>query len=190
MAMHSVKAFLTKFRDDTRGTVAVEAAIVLPMLFWAFLATALFFDMFQTRSTTEKAAFTVSDLLSRETVAIDDTYLESMYDLFQSISKLDDVNGMRVSVITWDSVNAKYTLDWSEGVGGNGVLGLTETQLAGLADNLPDLVGGERLIVVQSWGKYDPPINVGLGVVDMDTFVFTRPRFAPLLAWAETTPTS
>lgn len=180
--LHSLKSFLNRFREDTRGTVAVEAAIMLPVLFWAFMAMALFFDMYQTRSTTEKAAYTISDMLSRETAAVDEEYVDNALDLFKTISSLDSISSLRVSVVAWSDIDEDYFLDWSYGTGLDE--GLTEQSLANMSSKLPELVNGERLIVVQTFGKYDPPINIGLGTVDMDTFVFTRPRFAPQLAWS------
>ncbi|MEP2533407.1 pilus assembly protein [Shimia sp.] len=174
--------FLKRFRDDTKGTVAVEAAIVLPMLFWAFMAMAVFFDMYQTRSTSEKAAFTVSDLLSRETAAVDQDYLDNALGLFKSISTLDSVSSLRVSVVSYSDIDDEYFLDWSHGTGLDD--GLDDLGLQNMTGHLPVLVNGERLIVVQTFGKYDPPIDVGLGTIDVDTFVFSRPRFAPQLAWS------
>lgn len=182
MLRHKITTFLIRFRDDTRGTVAVEAAIMLPILFWAFMATALFFDMYQARSTTEKAAFTVSDMLSRETAAVDQTYLDNSLELFKAMSKLDSISSLRVSVVRYDGVEEDYFLDWSHGTGLDP--GLDPANFAKVKNNLPLLVDGERLIVVQTFGRYDPPINIGLGTIDMDTFVFSRPRFAPQLVWS------
>ena len=61
---------LKNFRHDTRGVVSVEMVLILPLLFWSFAAVATFFDAYRTRSLAEKAAFTISDMLSRETNAV------------------------------------------------------------------------------------------------------------------------
>ncbi len=183
MAFSRIIKFFRQFREDTRGTVAIEAMIMLPALFWAFMSMAVFFDMYRAKSTTEKAAFTISDILSRETMAVNDTYLDSIYDLFTEMSSLGDIGELRVSVIGWDDTEEEYILDWSHATGAD--IGLTEANLSALKDDLPILVAGERLIIVQTYGTYESPVNIGIGTVNMDTFVFTRPRFAPLLAWTD-----
>jgi hypothetical protein len=113
---------------------------------------------------------------------VDEEYVDNALDLFKAISSLDSISSLRVSVVAWSDIDEDYFLDWSYGTGLDE--GLTEQSLANMSSKLPELVNGERLIVVQTFGKYDPPINIGLGTVDMDTFVFTRPRFAPQLAWS------
>lgn len=177
-------SYVKSFREDTRGTVAVEAVIMIPMLFWAFLAMAVFFDMYRAKSTTEKAAFTISDILSRETNAIDMTYLDSVQDLYTEISTLKNEGELRVSVIAYNPDTSKYFLDWSN-MTGDVDDSLTDSDLVDLADQLPILVAGERLILVETFGSYTAPVNVGIGTVNMDTFVFTRPRFGPQLVWEE-----
>ncbi len=176
------KSFLKHFRDDTKGTVAIEAVIIVPALFWAFLAMAGFFDRYKTRSSTEKAAFTISDMLSRETAAVNEAYINNAMSLFESMSKLDNVDALRISVIAYDSSDDEHSLDWSFGTGLD--TGLAEADLVTLKDKLPVMVDGERLILVQSFGTYDPPVNIGMNNISMNTFVFTRPRFAPQLAWS------
>ena len=59
-------------RED--GTIALEAMVMTPILFWTFLALFSIFDTFRTYSANQKAAFTVSDAISRETVPLDDDY--------------------------------------------------------------------------------------------------------------------
>ncbi|PSL20033.1 TadE/TadG family type IV pilus assembly protein [Shimia abyssi] len=178
------KTYLRRFRDDTNGTAAVEAVVIMPVLFWAFMAIAVFFDMYQSRSSTEKAAFTVSDMLSRETAAVNGDYIDNALDLFETMSTLDADQTMRVSVVSWSDVEEDYVLDWSYGTGL--VEALTASDLNNLEDKLPTLVNGERLILVQTYGAYAPSVNVGFGTIDMNTLVFSRPRFAPQLAWSDT----
>lgn len=170
------------FRDDTRGTVAIEAVIMMPVLFSAFMSMAIFFDMYRAKSTTEKAAFTVSDILSRETSAIDETYMNSVKDLYNAMSTLDNGGELRVSVLAFNEDTNQYFLDWSYMTG---LLNhaLTDDNLLLMEDKLPILVSGERLILVETFGTYVPAANIGTGDVPMNTFVFTRPRFAPQLVW-------
>ncbi len=106
--------FIRKFTDDTRGSVAVEAAVILPVLLWSMIAMWVFFDAYRTRSTTEKAAFTISDMLSRETNAIDDDYLDGAKSLLDLLADSDSASGLRVTVISYSGVDDDYDLEWSE----------------------------------------------------------------------------
>ncbi|MGR3714823.1 MAG: TadE/TadG family type IV pilus assembly protein [Shimia sp.] len=182
MALNKIISFAKSFRDDKRGTVAVEAVVMLPVLFWAFMAMSVFFDMYRAMSTTEKAAFTISDILSRETAAVDLNYLDSVHDLYDEMSSLNTIGELRVSVIAYNPDTGKYFLDWSH-MTGDVDLGLTDNDLLEMEEALPILVAGERLILVETFGVYTAPVNVGVGTVNMNTFVFTRPRFGPQLAW-------
>ncbi len=185
MIKQRLKDLLQKFRADTRGTVAIEAVILIPILFWAFLAMAVFFDMYRARTTTEKAAFAISDMFSRETAAVNMDYMRGAESLFETISYLNSVDPLRVSVVTWagDEDDGDYALDWSHSTGM--VQGLTTEQFESMIARLPQLVPGERMIVVETFAEYTPLVDVGIGTVEMNTFVFTRPRFAPQLVWED-----
>lgn len=175
---------LTRFARDDAASLTVEAVILMPMLFWAFGATFLFFDMFRESSVSEKAAYTVGDMLSRETNAITPTYMDNTLTLFSTLSGVpqEDI-GLRVSVIRWDEDNEVYDLRWSQARGGTAPLeaDLVETW----EDTLPIMVDEEQIILVETFVDYSPFMNVGLGDTMLDTFVYTRPRFAPQLVWED-----
>ncbi|MEQ9695397.1 pilus assembly protein [Shimia sp. SDUM112013] len=177
-----LKTRLRHFAEDTRGTVAVEAAIVLPLLLWSYMAMYIFFDAYQTRSSTEKAAFTISDILSRETNAIDTTYLANMRTLFDLMSESDSASGLRVSVIRWSVVSDDYELQWSHTQGA--FASLDDEGLNAIENRLPNMADGETLILVETYSTYEPSLKVGMDDLTITTFIFTRPRFAPQLVWS------
>jgi hypothetical protein len=41
---------------------------------------------------------------------------------------------------------------------------------------MPD---NESITVVETWTRYIPPFNIGIGERDIYNFIFTRPRYAP-----------
>ena len=182
-----LKAFagarLRAFLSETRGTVAIEAVIALPVLFWMFMASFVYFDAYRQSSINIKAAYMVGDMLSRETNAIDDDYLDGMKSLFDYLAGTEASSRMRVSVLNWDEEDNEYLLDWSEVRGS--VQALTDQDMDAIKSDLPVLSDNERLILVETWSYYTPPFDVGLAKQDMENFVFTSPRFAPLLAWAD-----
>lgn len=181
------------FRKDTRGSVAVESVIMWPALFLAMIAMAVLFDAYRARSTTEKAAYAISDMMSRETAAVDHSYLEGMHALLGEISTLRSDHDLIVSLIAWDLTYDRHRLVWSHSVSQSNSIDLLawdQTDLTNMSDNLPLLVPGESLIVVQTKGTFSPLVNMQRWWGDewdgysMDTLVFSRPRFVSNLAWA------
>lgn len=176
-------ARLKAFANDTRGTVAVEAVLALPLLFWTFLASFVYFDAYRQTSINVKAAYMVGDVLSRETNAIDNDYLNGMKSLFDFLTNNNTNTRMRVTVVRYDADTDEYTRDWSKTRGT--VSPLQEGELSQMREKLPVMADTERVILVETWSKYTPPFSVGLASRDMYNFVFTSPRFAPLLPWTD-----
>lgn len=179
----NIQNYLRNFSRDNRGSVAIEAAIIIPVLLWAFVAMWVFFEAYKTRSEVEKAAWVIGDMISRETNAIDDEYLDGAKSLFDLLSDSDSPSGLRVSVITYSGAFETYQLEWSQ-IRGN-IAALEGSSMTDLADDLPVMADGERLILVQTISTYEPNLNVGIGDQTMKTFIFTRPRFAPQVVWED-----
>ena len=168
---------LGQFRDDREGSVTVEVVVLLPLLFWAFCGLYSFFDVFRQNSISQKAAYTVSDMLSRETTPVTDDYLDSMQQLLGFLTRSTEDRQIRVTVVRWDEDSSEHSVEWSQTRGG--VEALDGDTVNGWTDRLPVMVDEERLILVETWVHYTPPFNIGLGDQVLRTFVFTRPRFAP-----------
>lgn len=178
-----IRQFAQRFRKDDSGTVAVESIIVLPLLFWSLMAMYAFFDAYRQASLNVKAAYTIGDMLSRETNFVTNDYMNTAHNLFDLMTRSNSASKLRVTVVRWDGVNNQYKRDWSKTRGS--VPELTNTQVRNLAAKLPVMPHNERVIVVETWARYYPPFNVGIDEQDLYNFVFTRPRFAPQLLWSD-----
>ena len=88
------------FTKSERGGLSVEAVFALPMLVWAITATFVFWDAFKTLNISQKATYTVADMLSRETGDVDDDYMTSMHEIFDFLAGEAGENGLRVTVVT------------------------------------------------------------------------------------------
>ena len=172
-----------RFGSGTRGSVSVEFVLMIPILFWAFMASFVFFDGYRQSSVNLKAAYTIGDLVSRETAAITDEYVDSMFALLGMLTRATSPITLRISVARWDSGDNRYYIDWSE-ARGTGILAMTDADILALQAELPLMPDNERVILIETTNTFVPLFNVGLGNVDLDNFVFTRPRFAPQVVFA------
>lgn len=171
---------LRAFSRETEGTVTVEFAIYVPLLLWLFAAIYTYFDAFRQETVNLKAAYTISDLISRETTTLNDTYIDSMYKMTNLLIRSDSVITLRISVVRWDEDNNRYYVDWSE-VRGSALEAWTDATISDVQDDLPTMPDEERVILVETRNEMTPAFRVGLPDLDINNFVFTRPRFAPLV---------
>lgn len=178
--MNPLKALLNqlkRFRRESSGTVTVEFAIIIPMLFWGYASSYIFFDGFRQSTINLRAAYTIGDMVSRETQVLTPAYIDSMYNMAQLLTRTEAPMAMRITVIRWDEDDDQFYLDWSQARGEVGTM--TQENLVDFADLLPVMPDAERVILVETWNTWEPVINVGMDERQMANFVFTRPRFAP-----------
>lgn len=180
--MTHIRTFLRGFRDDDQGSIAVETILILPVLFWAYLSMFAIFDAYRQHSINQKAAFTLGDIISRETTPLDNAYLTGAREMlsYLTANPLDDV-AIRVTSVKYDATNDIYKRDWSEEKGW--MPALSNNDVKALKDNLPVMPHNERVMVVETFVKYNPPFNTGLQEREIHNFVFTRPRYAPRVLW-------
>ena len=172
---------LKRFRDDTTGAVTLEFVLVMPFLFWAFMATYVFFDGYRQSSLNLKAANTIGDVLSRETNGVNDAYIDSMHEMLKLMVRAETELTLRVSVLRWDADDERYYVDWS--TVRNRETALDDDMVQDIAHRLPAMPDGDRVILVETSNRFVPLLNVGLGEQQLTNFVYTRPRFAPRVAW-------
>ena len=180
-----IKTKFRRFRREEEGAMVVEAMIMFPTLFAAVIATFVFFDAFRNQSINLKAAYTISDALSREEEYITRIYLNNTWRVHRFLTNSDSLPMLRVSLIQYiddtddDVDNGDYFVVWSRGRGGAGAL--LNSGLTAMVNNdeVPVMPDGESLILVQTWVDYEPNFSIGLGGFTFENTIFTRPRFAP-----------
>ncbi|KNG92654.1 TadE/TadG family type IV pilus assembly protein [Pseudaestuariivita atlantica] len=176
-------SFLARFRNDERGNMTVEAVILLPILIVMFIAMFVLFDYFRAHSVAGKTAYTVGDMISRETDYITPGYMDGAMNLVTFMNGTDAATaGLRVTVIGYDGPNDALTLEWSW-TEGTGYAPLNEAQVNALRDQIPDMPSGQQIILVETKSVYDPIVDLGLSDAPIETFVATMPRFAPQVQW-------
>lgn len=175
-----------RFRKDEDGYITIEALIVLPALLWLFAAGWVYFDAFRQQSVNQKANYVIGDMLSRETAAIDNDYINNAHSLLQELNKSTgtDDSSLRVTVVSYDHDSSSWGIEWS--AQGGDVASLTNDNIDDYIDRLPDGLAGDQLILVETWDFYDPVFEVGLGAFEITTYSFTRPRYAPQVVFENT----
>lgn len=181
--MMNMSRILRRFRDNERGSIALETVLVVPMLMWAYLSMYSFFHAYRTHSVNQKVAYTIGDIISRETTPIDAAYISGARQMlaYLTSNNINDV-AIRVTSVKYDGNKDLYKRDWSQKKGWEPAL--SNNQVKALKDYLPVMPHNERVVVVETFVKYDPPFNTGLSDHEIHNFVFTRPRYAPRVLWS------
>ncbi|MDA7426088.1 TadE/TadG family type IV pilus assembly protein [Thalassococcus lentus] len=166
--------------------MSLEAVIFVPLMIAVLAATFSFHDAFRYKALNTKAAYTISDALSRETDPINNAYIDGMVSTMEYLTRSEGPYSLRVTMVRWNKKKQKYRIDWSKTRGGFEPLKNGELN-NNLSDQLPNLLHNERVIVVETQTQYEPPFEVpGLQTAELFyNFAFSRPRFAPKLVWSD-----
>lgn len=171
--------FTQTFARREDGGLSIEAVLILPILIWAITATLVIWDAFRTLNVSQKATYTVADMISREQTNISEDYLTSVHELYDFLAISPGDNALRVSVVQLveDEVTLAQTLELvcSRGLGGID----DYADIAPLEDRIPTMSPGEQLIVVESEQEWSPAFGVGLASYRFREVAVTRPRFTP-----------
>ena len=184
--MRKLKARWTGFRNTETGSLSIESILTLPTLAWALLAMFSYFDGLRQSNVNIKAAHTMGDLLSRETQQIDGDYLDGMHDVLKFLTRSQGEPRMRVTVVSYDSSDEDYILEWSEVRGGGAAL--TAETLVEIEERLPQAFGGAQLIVVETAVDHRAPFVFGLSDSTLVNMVVTRLRFVAELTHKDHPP--
>lgn len=178
LAADAALAAIRGFAADQRGGITIESVLILPLFTYWYIGTFVFFDLFRMASINEKAAYAVSDAISRSPPgeALQDPDFEGYNSLFDYLVSNRGTSRMRVTSIVYNSGAARYDREWS--VGTRGVVALTAEEVNLLGPSLPVMGGGETVVLVETFLDYTPPMNIGLPARQFRTFIFTRPRLA------------
>lgn len=173
------------FASDERGTATTEAIIVLPLLIWSMVAMSQYFDGFRARSTNLKAAYTISDMISRENPFVGPNYITGLNTVYDFLAATPHPTWIRVTLVQFDTEDplneddGRHIVKWSHGTNGkiklpNGTLHDDSVKV-----RIPVMGNGDSLILVETHMQYEPFANIGLGSFSQDNFIATRPRFPP-----------
>lgn len=180
-ARRVLRGMIYGFSRDERGSIAVEAVLILPMLFWTYLVLFSSFHAYRTYALNQKAAYTIGDMISRETNPLDAAYLDGARELLGYLvgGRRDDVS-VRITQVRYNADANRFERVWAMAKGNLGEA--SEADVTGWSGRLPVMPDGEQILVVETAFTYQPPFDVGFHERDVKNFVFTRSRYTPGLA--------
>lgn len=186
-----IRTSFKRFLRDERGAVLLEFLLFLPLLVWTMIAVVVFWDVFRTINTAQKAAYSVSDLISRQEDNLSASFVDGMQDVFDylMLNTAQDTR-LRITSLYYDDATKSYKLIFSVSPG-NLMTPYTETDLQTLTDRIPVLNDKDSVVIVETLVDYTPPFNTGifniaeaLGSNVFDEFVVTPPRFRTAICLA------
>lgn len=184
---------LRRFARSARGSMSAELVIILPLLMGWVGMSLVFFDGYYMRVVNQKAAYTLSDMLSREMDKVGPGYIDGLDKVFDFLTRAEDDEGaIRVTMVyckdhcAADDPDRELDLDWSYSSSGSRPA-LTENDLnASYLDRIPFAAKGDRQILVETYLDFHPLLNIGLSDdIVMEMLVVTRLRFTSQLTWDE-----
>ncbi len=201
--MHTLKRRLVTFLRDEDGLVLVEGLIMLPILIWALVAIFVYWDVFRTINITQKATYSIADLLSRQRDTIPTNFANGLQEVIEFLTPGGHPVKMRITSFecnaptgakVCNASGGSYKLLFSKSPGDK-VPSLTQTQIqAWKGTKIPTLNNLESVFVVESTVEFKaqlPMVLAGLliGVEDQTfgEFIVTRPRHRRLCLQGTTT---
>lgn len=175
---------LNAFRTREDGVISTEAALIMPMLLFAYLGLFSFYDGFRTQNINVRASYTISDMLTREMDCVDDDYVAGLNDILTVLTQSQYPTILRVTAVTYEEDTDEIEFQWSAAHGGSGgIAEHTEATYTTLFDRIPMMADEDMAIIVETWAGYVPIFDVGVEAFYFENLVVTRPRFGQLVKW-------
>ena len=146
------------------------------MLAWCYLAMYVFFEGFREQSVNIKVAYTLGDILSRQSDYVTPELMDSLFALQTTLTDTPLPKKLRVTAVRYVAASNSYQVRWSQARGG--AAALTNANLAAMAARIPIMADGEVAVLTETWMDYAPAMNVGIQPFTFSELVVTRPRFA------------
>lgn len=186
--LHSIH----RFARDERGAILMETVIMLPVLVWALMAMAAYWDIYRTINRQQKAAYAVADVIARQRT-VTPAYVDAMDDIVSYMLDDGQTVKLRLTSVGWNDTSKQFTVKWSRSPGSK-LPALTNTTIQALAPKIPAMTASSTIMLLETELAYVPNIQVALtesyGVTEqtLTQFIVTRPRFGDKVCLSTVTP--
>ncbi|MDR7123977.1 TadE/TadG family type IV pilus assembly protein [Pseudotabrizicola sp. 4114] len=182
--LQMTRTALRRFKRDERGLAAAEMLMVMPIYMFCIFGTFTFWDAFDVVNRSQKAAYSVSDLVTRKQDNVTEAYVTGMFNTMQYMMGPSLPTRTRITSVFYSEARNRYEVLWSR-ASTTTIPRLTTATLPGLQDHLPVMHDGDALIVVEANVDFVPligPVDWVMGNVEdgvLRHVIVTRPRFLP-----------
>lgn len=193
--MIRMRTSVRRFLKDESGVLLAEALILMPILIWGFLALVVYWDLFRVMNVSQKAAYSIADLLSRQGVVTED-FIDGQENILEFLTPGADGSRLRITSFQMNEGannpvnpvfdgNDSFCLIFSRSSDALAAPPLIEADLQELdfTNQIPNMDDLELVIVVETWVDYSPDfdtgvMNAGPGAPAQTFyhFIVTRPR--------------
>lgn len=164
---------MLRFLFDEAGSITTEFVLWIPLLMTWFMLSVVLYDANKNRNDAAKAAYTISDLLSRKK-EVDNAYLAQLKALEDNLlPRTADSHTLRLTSLRF--IDGNYEVVWSKAMGGGSPL--TSEQIN--PDAFPTTADTDSLIVTELDVPYFPIADwVGISAKTWSFDVVSEPRWA------------
>jgi hypothetical protein len=203
--MRNLKQRFGTFLRDEDGLILAEGLLMLPLVIWALVAMFIYWDVFRTINVTQKAAYGVADLLSRQKDEIPLTFANGLQKVVDFLTPGGHPVKMRITSFECQaptgpgctSTNGSYKLLFSYSPQSKaGVLTEPNIQNWRTSGKIPVLSNGESVFVVETEVAFKAQLQtaiagfmVGVDDAKYGQFIVTKPRHRRLCLQGTTTCT-
>ena len=171
--MHALKTILSRFIKDEDASITVEFVIVTPVMVLWWIGSMVFFDAFEARSGAARSAYTIADLISRQTDTTND-YIDSLLVLQNRMRPREPIGSVRVSELYRDA-SGTLSVVWSYATSGQAdALLLADVPLV----TLPIVNNESYVMLIDTTIPYIPLSDIiGIPAQTWVNRIYINPRF-------------
>jgi hypothetical protein len=196
-------AALARFAADEGATLSVELVLMLPLLALWLAASFVFFDAFRVNMVNEKAAYTIADMISRQT-EVTTEFINGSNEIFDFLINRRGRTWLRATSVRYHAPDPDagtdewYEVRWSVATRGREAFNAEAFNDLGIKDYIPIMSDQETVIITETFTGYTAPFNPFLVVpsaisddnlqmpfpstFNFNSFIVTRPRFVREIA--------
>lgn len=203
--MRKLKLRFTTYLRDEDGLVLAEALFTMPLLIWGLVAMFIYWDVFKTINVTQKAAYSIADLLSRQKNTIPLAYINGLQNIMLFLTPNSHPVTMRITSFECvapavpnlcDASGGSYKLLFSHSPQSKTTV-LSEANIQQWrGTKIPTLGNGQAVFVIETSVAFKAQLQTAIagllvGVKDntFGEFIVTRPRHRRLCLEGTTTCT-